>query len=32
MPDPTGDGQLNPYEDFLIHPAYPGNARPEYSY
>jgi transglutaminase-like putative cysteine protease len=30
-PDPTGDGLLDPYLDFIISPAYPGNARPGYS-
>jgi Transglutaminase-like superfamily len=31
VPDPTGDGKLYPYGDFVIAPAYPGNARPGYS-
>ncbi len=32
VPDATGDGKLNPYADFVILPAYPGNSRPGYSY
>jgi hypothetical protein len=32
IPDPTGDGKLNPYGDFVITPAYPGNQRPGYSH
>lgn len=29
--DPTGDGKLYPYGDFIIAPNYPGNARAGYS-
>ncbi|MEM5433493.1 protein of unknown function (plasmid) [Cupriavidus taiwanensis] len=32
VPDPRGDGKLNPYADFVISPPYPGNRRPGYSY
>jgi len=32
IPDPTGDGKLYPYGDFVINPSYPGNRRPGYSY
>jgi transglutaminase-like putative cysteine protease len=32
VPDPTGDGKLYPYGDFVLRPDYPGNARPGYSY
>lgn len=31
VPDPTGDGKLYPYGDFVINPRYPGNQRPGYS-
>lgn len=29
--DPTGDYKLNPYGDFILAPAFPGDARPGYS-
>lgn len=32
VPDVTGDLKLYPYGDYLIHPEYPGNRRPGYSY
>lgn len=32
VPDVPGDAKLYPYGDFIISPAYPGNARPGYSY
>ena len=32
IPDPTGDGKLHPYRDFVIYPSYPGNSRSGYSY
>lgn len=32
IPDPTGDGKLNPYDDFVISPNFPGNSRSGYSY
>jgi hypothetical protein len=30
--DPTGDGKLHPYEDFVIVPKFAGNPRPGYSF
>jgi hypothetical protein len=32
VPDPTGDGRLYPYGDFIIAPPYPGNSRIGYSW
>lgn len=32
IPDPTGDGRLNPYEDYVLSPKYPGEKRPGYSW
>jgi hypothetical protein len=32
VPDPTGDGKLYAYGDFIIYPPYPGNSRAGYSY
>lgn len=32
VPDPTGDGLLYPYGDFILAPAYPGEARAGYSH
>lgn len=32
VPDPTGDLKVHPYADYIINPAYPGNARPGYSF
>jgi Transglutaminase-like superfamily len=32
VPDPTGDGKLYAYGDFIIYPSYPGNSRAGYSY
>ena len=30
--DVNGDNKLHPYQDFILSPGYPGNARPGYSY
>jgi transglutaminase-like putative cysteine protease len=32
VPDITGDGKLNSYDDFILSPSYPGERRPGYSY
>jgi transglutaminase-like putative cysteine protease len=32
LPDYPRDGKLNPYNDFLLNPTYPGSQRPGYSY